>query len=859
MDPLREIEIELLGAIEEPKIAKLQKLWRAKRVFTNSAIGFKLSPSSITSRIVTIKTAVNIDDVFDQPPKGFSEVAGYRGTGMKPIVRWIPGSNMIGDPTGATKVVAKKGQQTIVMNKDTIDILGVGNYEEAFLAMVKNEWTSKSLLRSKPSYKKIDGIFNINKNFELDEMGSELKRLPKSMVESVGTWNPEIFPALVLKLKKPKITYQFFENGTVLFTGIKDPSDKDIPKKIFKEFFTEHGLNISRCIRTSNKGRIVAPKRGANANNKKFKLADRYNFAGRWNALLPERPGFYIRPGTNGAARYYPWRIMKKNPQTGQVLNMGPMNLKGVAPKVLKAFKNANKPIPNSTRRLFESIGYPLDENSSPKSVVGHSNRRAPSWNATKPGFYVRPGPGQQPYWFKVPTGLASGRKTVITTYTKAGRNIPAAVRNIFKIGNNVKTAGNVREHRVDIGLDGILRINNRQATRLTKPELIAIARNLDIAQVNSKMKPTNIIAWIHSKALPAGHKPYSNFNVNVNGVKYTFIGNNRVQKTAGAKRTARNWATIPVSEQNKIAKSLLPSNLHANWNATAKAAKYKKLANYALSKAPLPPPSSAKSSSAASSSVSSMGSVMAELERTSRINKYKNTLRNILGPNYFRNENAQNLLSRINALPSGSRGAPLKVNIDKTLKNFVKQTLIKRRQEIIRSNYESKIKVPNWLPSNKKQAYKKTLLNLATTPNAKGKYPIQKNLKSAMTAWANMHIPKSGHAAYEKENVVTGEIIKVPAWHPPKNVKINIPKRTSPPKPAKKSPKPKQTKPKANARLKKNYALPMTENVENMANAIARLGLPISSSNKYSWNRLEKAGLSPRYRNTWLNHVAKN
>jgi hypothetical protein len=207
MDPLREIELEILGAIEEPKIKKLQKMWRAKRTFTNSASGFKLSPSSITSRIVTLKMAVNIDDVFDEPPKGFSEVAGYRGAGMKPIVRWIPGSNMIGDPTGVTKVVAKKGQQTIVMTKDVIDVLGVGNYEEAFLALAKNDWTSKSILRAKPSYKKIDGIFNVNKNFELETMGSELKRLPKTMVESVGTWNPEIFPALVLKLKKPKITF----------------------------------------------------------------------------------------------------------------------------------------------------------------------------------------------------------------------------------------------------------------------------------------------------------------------------------------------------------------------------------------------------------------------------------------------------------------------------------------------------------------------------------------------------------------------------------------------------------------------------------------------------------------------------
>ena len=37
------------------RIAKFQKLWRSKRVFTNSQIGWKTSTSALTSKIVTFK------------------------------------------------------------------------------------------------------------------------------------------------------------------------------------------------------------------------------------------------------------------------------------------------------------------------------------------------------------------------------------------------------------------------------------------------------------------------------------------------------------------------------------------------------------------------------------------------------------------------------------------------------------------------------------------------------------------------------------------------------------------------------------------------------------------------------------
>ena len=469
---------------------------------------------------------------------------------------------------------------------------------------------------------------------------------------------------------------------------------------------------------------------------------------------------------------------------TREEVNEGPMNLTAVAPKVVKAFQNAGQPIPNSTREIFARAGYPLN-NSGPKSPKGaaHANRRAPSWNATKPGFYVRPGPGRQPYWFKVPAGIAAGRKTVIKTYTDAGRNIPKAVRNIFKIPNSVRI--NVApNHHVTMGLNGILRINNRQATRLTVKELVQIAHNMNIPQVNAKMKPATIMQYIQNKA--GAHKVNRTADAVVNGVYYTFMNNGRVKKTqANGTQTQRAWSTIPAEERKKIANAFLPANVRSEWNALPNANKFNALR--ALRKRPSPPKKKSPSPASSASSVTSSVNV-SEFQRVLNEERYKALLTNALGPNYFRNSNVQNLLSKLNALPSGSRGKPLKATIDKAIKNFVKATLINRRRNIIRENYAKKISVPNWIPSNKRNAYKTALLNIATTPNAKGKYPAQKNVKNAMAAWARATLPMAGRAAHEKENVVTGEIIKIPAWNPPKNLKFNVPKRLSPAK------KPKRT-----------------------------------------------------------------
>jgi TATA-box binding protein (TBP) (component of TFIID and TFIIIB) len=554
-------------------VERIQRLWRAKRVFTNSQGPIKISKPHVVSTISLAKFPVDMGAVFASAPRGFTEVTGFKGSGQKASIRYT-GGRWIGDPAGVTRVTAKRGSQTVVITKGVITVLGVGNPEAAYLAIAKNGWSLKNLVRVKPEYRKVDGSFYVNKPFDMEGLAHELRRLPNGSVK----YNPEMgsIPAVVFKL--PQLTYQFFENGTVLFTGIKDPREINEPVRVFKEFFTKHGLQYIVAFETTRSPALRRP--GATKKNMS-KLVERNPLAGTWNSLRRPYAGFYIRPGVDGKPRMYPYRFMRRDPNAG-VVNLGPMNLRAVAPKVVKAFKNVGQPIPKVTRNAFASAGVPL---TSPKkkAAAAHANRRAPSWNATKNGFYVRPGPGQQPYWFAVPKGLASGRKTVIAAYTKAGRNIPAAVRNLFKIPASVTV--NVKpKHNVAVGLNGILRINGRQAVRLTIPELVAVARNMNIAQVNSKMKPAEIMQWIQYKSGLSGAKATKNYNVELNGVKYKFLQNGRVERTVGKKRTTRSWATIPAANQNRIAKAYLNESYHNAYNAQPRNKKYEAILLYQYS-----------------------------------------------------------------------------------------------------------------------------------------------------------------------------------------------------------------------------------------------------------------------------------
>jgi hypothetical protein len=745
------------------------------------------------------------------------------------------------------KVIAKKGQQTVVLTDKYFDVMGLGNYEAALLAIVKNGWAPSVLLRAPPVYKKIDGIFYVNKPFILDDLRDELKKLPESMVESIGRYDDKVggVPAIVLKLKKPKWTYQFFKNGTVLFTGIKNPSERDAPRQLFKEFFTDKYDLVALLALNLAKSPAIRKPGAQAATAKKAKLANRNPLAASWNAAPPM--GFYIRPGTNGKPRLYKWRKMERNVTTREWLNRGALNMAGVGPKVVKAYANAGVPIPRATLNAFIRAGHPL-ANGAKKAVAGPKNRRAPSWNAMKEGFYVRPGPGKQPYWFAVPAGIAAGRKTVIKAYTDAGRNIPASVRAIFKIGNNVNAFKPGLQHVIKMGLNSVLRINNRQATRLTKAELLAIARNMNIPEANAKMAPARLIGLIQNKA-GVTTKLNRTYDVLVNGTFYTFMNNGRVEKTTGeGVQTRRAWATIPAAEQNKIAKKLLPVNLHTEYNATAKANRFNTLRAHVAGKKPAKAPSPPRPRAATPSpSPSNSNSNMA------REFEYAVLLSQNLG-NLYRNGNEAIFLKSYGKLPVGARGKPLKANVNRTYKKFVKETKSMRANEPSKARYVSRIQIPNWLPTNKVQRYKNLVTNLAFQKPK----PKVANMKVAIKAWLAAEVPRSPErAARTVENAITGKIRHIPAYVPKARKTPNIPKRSPPPK---KSPKPKKYNAAKSPRLQKEYALPANKTgLANLNNALANIGLPTGPLNTYTWAGLARAGLDPKFRNVWLNKVAKN
>ena len=819
-------------------VERVQRLWRAKRVFTNNQGTWKISKPTVVSTISVAKFPIDMSAIFLGAPRGFTDVTGFKGAGQKASVRYADGK-WIGDSTGVNRVVAKRGPQSVILTKSIVTVLGTGTPEAAYLAVAKNGWSAKNLVRAKPEYRKVDGVFYINKPFDLTGLDQEFRQLPKTMVQSVK-YDREVssIPAVVLKLKDPAWTYQFFGNGTVLFTGIKNPSQISEPVTLFKQFFTSLGLNKNVAIATEH---TPALRRPVASKKNTSKLAQRYPLAGTWNSLRAPYAGFYIRPGTNGKPRMYPYRFMRRITATGLVVNEGPMNLRAVAPKVVKAFRNINRPIPKATLNAFASAGVPL-ESPKKKAVAAHSNRRAPSWNATKNGFYVRPGAGQQPYWFAIPKGIESGRKTVIAAYTKAGRNIPAAVRTIFKIPASVAVNVVKAKHNLAVGLNGVLRINGRQAIRLTVPELVAIARNMNIAEVNAKMKPLEIIQWIQHKSGLTGKKANKNFNVQLNGTKYKLLNNGRVERTVGKTRTTRNWSTIPVANQNRIAKAFLNESYHEAYNLQPRNKKYAALMIYKNSLKPNTP------STAASSASSNMSNFAANLEATLKNQGHKNAYRAIVG-NYYRNENANRLLVRLGKLPAGSK----KANVNRAIKTFAKNAVGNARRALIEANYRSKVTVPNWLPVNKRNAYKNALVGTALQLNNKGKYPTQKKVREGMQAWINAHLPKVPTVAHNKENAVTGAIIHVPAWNPPKKAAFNVPKRLSPPRPAAKprAPRAAPAKPKAKKNVVSKRRLNVnSNNADNIGSAMITLGLNTRSA--YTWDNLVHAGMNKKYKNAW-------
>jgi len=787
---------------------------------------YALTRPTVTTTTLTVQFPFK--DVSAEPlPPGVKELAGYQATGKLPIVRRVKNRNTL---LGANKVGAvkrwafqidfKAPNSTAYVthyDKGQIQITCTGPHEQVLRFLHKHMYPG--IWNQPVTINKIDTKMNVNRAIKLDGLLSEIvNKIPSA--KCLATYEPEIFSGLQIKWKEsPVLSMKIFTNGAMLTIGLKKFEDVGLSARVFESFFKKYGVDPQAVFKYARGGgyegiaKPAIPMRKNLGAKKARMLNARYALARGYNNT---RNGFYVRPGPNGQPRFYPMVA----------------NLKLIKTKTLRAYANAGVAVPPSVRNLLG-----LTEGATPAAKT--EGRRAPSFNSVKNGFYVKPGAGGAPYFYKMPKGIREARKTVVAAYQKAGVRIPSTVKALFELEASPEVVHLKKTHYVNTNAKGTLRINGKQYDRYTREELLRVARNLNIASVSNKMKLENIAKEIKGTVKNFFNRP----DLVVNGQPVVFLPNGRVKRG----NRPRQWATIGPAEQNALAKAYLPNSNYTQWLGLLPKNKYTALLAHKGEKK-VEAVNSAKSSSA-SSSVSTPNNLNFEMALIAS---------GALGNN-ARNNNINSLEKILKGLPRGARGRALKPNVNRAIKNFKNQVLRRNQLANVKAKYLASIKVPNWLPSNKVQGYKNYLISVATTPNNKGKFLAKKDVAQRMKTWLGLHISQNARAAYNTENMITGEITRVPAYNPPKirtpNVNSPYLKRLGAPRAPRAAPKPRNAK---DPRENKAYALPRnSEAVENLAEAISNLGLGIGSSNKYSWKYLKNRGINNKFKNLWLRNVA--
>ena len=784
---------------------------------------YALTRPTVTTTTLTIQFPFK--DLSAEPlPPGVKELAGYQATGKLPIVRRLKNRNSLlgAEKLGSVKRWAfqidfKAPNSTAYVthyDKGQIQITCTGPHEQVLRFLHKHMYPG--IWNSAVTINKIDTKMNVNRAIILENLMAEIAaKVPKTKWD--GDYTPEIFSGLQIKWKEsPVLSMKIFTNGTILTIGLKKFEDVGLSARIFESFFKKYGVNPQAVFKYAKGGgyegiaKPPIPMRKNLGAKKARMLNARYELARGYNNT---RNGFYVRPGPNGKPRFYPI--------------VG--DLKLVKTKTLRAYANAGVAVPASVRALLG-----ITEGATPAAKV--EARRAPTFNSVKNGYYVKPGVGGGPYFYKMPKGIREARKTVVAAYQKAGVRIPATVKAQFEIETSPEAAHNKRTHYVNTNSSGKLRINGKQYDRYTREELLRVARNLNIAAVSNKTKLENIAAEIKKMVKNFFNKP----DLLVNGQPVVFFPNGRVKRG----NRPRQWNTMPPAEQNAIARAFLPESNYATWVGLIPRDKYPALLAHKGERR------AENVNSARSNSVSTPNNLNFEIMLMAQ---------GALG-NEARNNNVSALEKILLGLPKGAKGRALKPNVNRAIKNFKNQVLRRNQLANVKAKYLAGLKVPNWLPANKVQGYKNQLLAVATTPNNAGRFPKKKDIAQIMKTWLGLHISQNARGAYTKENMNTGQIIRVPAYNPPviRTPNVNSPalKRLGAPRAPRAAPA--KTRNTSDPRENKAYALPRnSEAVENLATAMTNLGLRIGPSNKYSWKFLKNQGLNNKFKNVWLRNVA--
>jgi len=491
---------------------------------------YRLSRPAVTLTNATAR----VSGTFIPPlniPSNVKDIAGYPSLiGAKPVARIVREQGLLGSPSRVSKWhvnVKNLGSFTFFQNGIMhISSSGDTSYERLF-TYARKHFIPDLVIKSH-RITKVNGIMYIDRNINLHN-------IPRAL------YDPELFSGATLRL--PPITFTFFTNGTILLAA-ESASQIRNASELLKALFN----SVSDITRVLKYDRVDKAKiaRGDEISLGKFEPEPPAPVLKKMQLLNVRYPpawsytntmnGKYVRPGPNGQPRFYPLNV----------------NLTGVRPKVIRAYANAGIRIPTAVRN---ALGIREGE-SPPIKKTSNAERRAPNWNTTRNGFYVRPGRGGQPYYKKIPADRKAAKQGVMNSYKKIGRNLPAHVKNIFGIQN----LSEVTARRTPVVTSD--RINGRQYSRYTKAELLRIARNVGIPSVSEKMTLADIFQMIKNRVgTRSPSSAGSNANFTLNGVNYTLLNNGRVRRG----QYARKFSTLALNERRKIVSAALNAGNASN------------------------------------------------------------------------------------------------------------------------------------------------------------------------------------------------------------------------------------------------------------------------------------------------------
>jgi Transcription factor TFIID (or TATA-binding protein, TBP) len=474
---------------------------------------YSLTKPVITGRTVIVKYPYANVVIPLQLPRGFLSMDGRTAVRALPTFR-VTKERVIGtSPTQVKHWYIKTTHGFALIHKDsgTVQISG----KSIGVIAHQLERVCPGISNMNMRITKFDADMIIGRHVKLDTLAFLIP-------DKTEPYEPEVRNAVTLRWPSPAMTLMVYASGIVKIFGASKPAqavdvmrqviDRVTPRAIFKTGVSERRDTFTRNERL--------------ANLRAKKLAGRHSLAPGYNYIPPA--GQYVRPGPNGKPRVY---------------NVRP-DMRLSAKKILKAYSNAGVPVPRYVQNLIGSAPVMYGASAGPKS--------AKNWNSRLNGHYVAPGPGKQPYFYKLPKDLKAGYATAKKRYTNAGIRMPNQVQTLFGVTpNGGGGAGPSRRHTVQNN-----KVNGKAYKKLTVAQLVNVAHNLGNEWANSKMTKNVLFQRIKNKATVISPKKTNMSprrpNVSVGGRTYIFSNDPTNQRIIRNGR-ARVFNTLPKNERTAI------------------------------------------------------------------------------------------------------------------------------------------------------------------------------------------------------------------------------------------------------------------------------------------------------------------